>query len=1086
MSASLFWHRVFFLAFAIFFFGSSTKAQIAPDGTTATQVNTPDGNNFDINGGDTAGGNLFHSFGNFSVPTGGSANFLNSPEINNIISRVTGGNVSTIDGLIKASGSANLFLINPAGIIFGQNARLDIGGSFLGSTADSLLFGDGTEFSATNLQKPILTINAPIGLNLRDNPSPINNNSLGGLQVQPGKSVTLVGGNLSFDGGKIFAPGGRVELGSLLGAGKIEISDNGSLTFPEGIGRGDITLANNSEVNVRADGGGFIGVNARNLELSQKSQITAGIGEDLGSPEAIAGDININATDSVKIIGEKTAFPVPEDEIPEGEEKKAIQEGRIIEQNTSTSIKNQVGISSDLRSPESDRSTAKGNGGKISIVTKNLESFDVASIDTSLYGEGNAGNIDIQAENITFDGIKSLIGSQVKGDNFSRIKEKATGNAGNININTNSLTLNNQGLIQTDLGNGTTGNAGNINIQATDSITLREGSLIFTQVGAKAIGSGGKIEIATGNLNLTGGSLLISQTLGQGNAGDIIINAKGDVSLDSSNTRQKGSLILAQVFGSDAIGNAGKIDITTGNLFLKNNSQFLAQTSGNGNAGDIFLNATGKIDLSGGSLILASVEPGGKGNGGRVEINTGDLNFTDRSLLIADTKAKGDAGNITINARGNINLDKGSEIVSGTGIKGTNVEGNAGEINITAEGIFLKDFSLITASTNKNAIRGDAKNINITTNNLEISRGSVISALTENSSNAGNINLDIQNLNLNSGGKIVTGTDSAGKAGSINVNVANNFNLDGSNAPDKKQTTKEIFSEPLVQNLITETGLFANSTAQSTGNSGSIFVQANNLNLDNKSTISAATNFGEGGNINLKVGEILKLNNNSLISAQASQNASGGNLNIDAKFIVASPNQNSDIVANAEKGKGGNIDITTEGIFGLQERRATSGNLTNDIDASSEFGLEGTVSIKTPDTNPTQAFILSPENIVAPEEIAAQVCSASGDVANASSFTVTGRGGMPTDPTKPLNSSYLSGERPSEDKGTRGQGDKETGSRGEAIKLDGHKKTFSSDEVIPARGMMVNEKGQIVLTAYPTPNTTNIDRKLSLQARCQG
>lgn len=182
------------------------EALITTDGTTATQITTPDSNNFDINGGDKAGGNLFHSFGNFSVPDGGSANFLNSPDIVNIINRVTGGNISEINGLLKTNGSANLFLINPAGIIFGQNARLDIGGSFLGSTADSLLFDDGTEFSATNLTKPLLTINAPIGLNLRDNPSPISNNSVSGVQVQPGKNITLIGGNLSFDGGKITAP----------------------------------------------------------------------------------------------------------------------------------------------------------------------------------------------------------------------------------------------------------------------------------------------------------------------------------------------------------------------------------------------------------------------------------------------------------------------------------------------------------------------------------------------------------------------------------------------------------------------------------------------------------------------------------------------------------------------------------------------------------------------------------------------------------------------------------------------------------------------------------------------------------------
>lgn len=147
-------------------------AQVTPDGTTNTTVN-PDGNNFTIENGDRAGGNLFHSFDQFSVTNGGSAVFNNETDISNIFSRVTGGNISNIDGLIQANGNASLFLINPAGIIFGEGARLDIGGSFYGSSASSILFEDG-EFSATDLDnQPLLTVNAPIGLNFRDNPGSI-------------------------------------------------------------------------------------------------------------------------------------------------------------------------------------------------------------------------------------------------------------------------------------------------------------------------------------------------------------------------------------------------------------------------------------------------------------------------------------------------------------------------------------------------------------------------------------------------------------------------------------------------------------------------------------------------------------------------------------------------------------------------------------------------------------------------------------------------------------------------------------------------------------------------------------------------
>ncbi len=193
-------------------FLKSATAQVTPDGTTNTTVNA-DGNDVTIQNGDRAGNNLFHSFQDFSVPNGGEAFFDNAADIANILSRVTGGNISNIDGLIRANGSANLFLINPAGIIFGNNARLDVGGSFYGSSASSILFEDG-EFSAADLENPpLLKINAPIGLGFRDNPGEIINrsdveNDSGenvGLEVLPDNNLAFIGGNINFEAGDATA-----------------------------------------------------------------------------------------------------------------------------------------------------------------------------------------------------------------------------------------------------------------------------------------------------------------------------------------------------------------------------------------------------------------------------------------------------------------------------------------------------------------------------------------------------------------------------------------------------------------------------------------------------------------------------------------------------------------------------------------------------------------------------------------------------------------------------------------------------------------------------------------------------------------
>lgn len=253
------------------------------------------------------------------------------------------------------------------------------------------------------------------------------------------------------------------------------------------------------------------------------------------------------------------------------------------------------------------------------------------------------------------------------------------------------------------------------------------------------------------------------------------------------------------------------------------------------------------------------------------------------------------------------------------------------------------------------------------------------------------------------------------------------------------------------------------------GVAGNLFVKADYLTLEG-GTISASTPLGEGGNVTLQVDDVLRLDNNSKISATATGEANGGNIDIDADTIVAFPNGNNDIVASAEKGNGGNINIKTEGIFGLKENPSTPENQTNDIDASSEFGFSGNVFINNPDVNPTKGIEQSPESVVEPDETVSQACSGSDDIAKENSFTIIGRGGMPESPTEPLKSTLLAGgTRIGEPRG--GEAEKPRG--GEAsISLKEGKKTFSSDEVTPARGMTLNEKGQVVLTAYPTPNAT--------------
>ncbi|PMB41289.1 hypothetical protein CEN41_17455 [Fischerella thermalis CCMEE 5330] len=286
---------------------NTATAQVSSDGTLSTTVTSPDGSNFTIDNGDRAGGNLFHSFSQFSVPNGGSAVFQNPTDVQNIISRVTGGAISNIDGLIRTQGSANLFLLNPTGIVFGPNASLNIGGSFFATTANSLLFGDGVEFSATNLQTPpVLSVNIPIGLRFRDNPGDITNQSIAvdnsgnpvGLQVQKGNSLALVGGDVNLlDGGRLTAAGGRIELGGLAQAGTVGLETNSNtfrLNFPSNILLSNVTLANDARVAVRGNGGGDIAVNTNTFTATNGGRLVGGIE---GTATKKGGDITVKSNE---------------------------------------------------------------------------------------------------------------------------------------------------------------------------------------------------------------------------------------------------------------------------------------------------------------------------------------------------------------------------------------------------------------------------------------------------------------------------------------------------------------------------------------------------------------------------------------------------------------------------------------------------------------------------------------------------------------------------------------------------------------------------------------------------------------------
>ncbi|MFB2919913.1 filamentous hemagglutinin N-terminal domain-containing protein [Aerosakkonema funiforme] len=616
-------------------------AQIVPD--TTLPVNSlvaPNGNTIVINGGTPAGGNLFHSFSEFSLPTGNEAFFNNSLTIENIISRVTGGSISNIDGLIRANGTANLFLINPNGIVFGPNASVNIGGSFLASTANSINFADGTQFSATNPQpQSLLTVNVPVGLNFGNNPAAIQvqgtghnlsspnlspvlrgNNNLMGLRVSPGKTLALVGGNLNLEGGILAAEGGHIELGSV-GAGLVSlnlVTQDWTFSYQGVQNFQDIQLSQRASADASGAGSGSIYMQGRQISVRDGSAVLI---QNQGVQPA--GNISVNALESMEVIG----------------------------------------ISPDGIFPSSlfNENLGVGNGGNITVSTRQLLIKEGAQIGARTFSTGKGGNITVSASDsfqlMKVSPINPIFISNVTALTFG------SGNGGNITVSTGQLTLQDG----TNVASATfgSGQGGDLVINAFKSIELDGvNQLTFfpsaLAASANNTGNAGKLILNTSRLIVRNGARIESSTAASGMAGSVTINASDFVEVSGKVPGfLNPSLITSSAIIQDEVfrqilrlpdvpsGDSGDVTINTNQLRVTDGAQITVRNDGTGKAGTIGLNAR-SIFLDNSSGITASTT---SGNGGNIELQASNLLLMRRNSLISATSSSaGDGGNISTNS----------------------------------------------------------------------------------------------------------------------------------------------------------------------------------------------------------------------------------------------------------------------------------------------------------------------------------------------------------------------------------------------------------------------------------------------------
>jgi filamentous hemagglutinin family protein len=655
--------------------------------------------------------------------------------------------------------------------------------------------------------------------------------------------------------------------------------------------------------------------------------------------------------------------------------------------------------------------TGTGRGGDINTNTSSLSLTNGSQFETSVFGQGNAGNIDLNTSN-TFALEKSNL--------FSVLYAGAIGNAGGINIKADAINTSNSQVSTSTLGNG---NAGNISLTAKNSVFATNLSAFFSVVGAGGVGKGGDININATSFSLLRGSQLLAITegtsptqpiAGKGDAGNINIKATESVNITD---RQGGlSSTIASSIGIGAEGNGGNITIDTGSLSLQNAAGIQSSTLGLGNAGNVAITAREGVSIVGvandQTAILSTVEAGGVGKGGNIDIDTGALLLRDKAAITTSTLGVGSAGNVTIHSRNDVSLIKGS-VFSTVAAGGM---GKGGDINISTNSLSLLDNAILQTGTNGAvgrlvAGKGDAGNINLKVNEtIDIRNSQVLSRTgvgTE--GKGGNINVEVGSLLLRDDARISALSSGVGDAGSISVAAKNTVGLQnnsqlvaatfgqGNAGTIKVNATGPITLSDQGRNSIT--GLFVDSTSD-TGIAGNIIVTSPQITLDNNVAIASTSRTGQGGNIDLSGSDLLLLRRGAQIATNAAgtaqQSSNAGNININSKLVVAISTENSDITANAVGGKGGNVNINTQGLLGTQLRPQKTNR--SDITASSDFGQNGNIIINTPGIDPGKNTGELPKTPTDTSKQISQTCSSNQQI---SKLYITGRGGQPLNTDEP-------------------------------------------------------------------------------------
>lgn len=848
------WESLLVVCAAELIFGAPAHAAVTLDGTLGPPAALT-GPNYAIpdSVGQTQGNNLFHSFGQFSLTSAETATFSGASNIQNIIARVTGGELSSIDGRISSQiQGANFYLINPSGVVFGPNASLDVSGSFHVSSADYLRLADGGIFHASNPGASNLTVTPPAAFGfLTSSPAAIRvQQGSNTLEVPAGQTLSLIGGNIDIVGpGKfgtatLAARGGRLNLVSVASPGEMA-QLSGDLDTGSFATLGDIGFSNAAFVTVAGDPGGTLAIRAGTFTMDFSSTSSAtnaaldhpGVGTDIVARGAVvikeseiastsfgagrAGHIRISA-DSLEMMG---GPPRP-------------------------------GFSKGTFANIGSRARGTGRGGDVDITARSITLHDQASVNNNSLGSGQAGDIRIQATDFRIEG-------QNTGSAYVSNGAFASGNAGNISIAAQNVSLagnNGNGVGIFTQAQSSTGNpsAGTLRIDAT-ALEIRNGSQVSAAVFAGS-GNGGRVEVNADTVHIAGIGAngaqagLFAATLGgaTGNGGTVAVNADSMVVADGGQV---------STFSSSS-GDAGNIALAVRDLTVSNGGAVTTTSLGSAGAD------AGNVDITADTILLDGPSP--------TEDFTG-------VFAVAGVNA-GDAGDIRISTR-RLDIRNGAQVSNRT-----TGAGAGGVIDISADQIMVAGADAANArASGIDSITdidkdfpaqstGRGGDVRLHARALTLQDGGGVSASSAGQGNAGNILVDVDSALLVAGGNISVRSSGSGDAGDITVNA------------------REL--------QLMNDGAVSAEAAQADG--GNITINATSLVYLLNSAITASVQGGAGNGGNIAIDPDFVALNHSRITADAF-GGNGGNVTVVSRQFLMSPD--SRVTASSALGIQGNVVI---------------------------------------------------------------------------------------------------------------------------------------------------------------------------------